>query len=118
MAFLYHITGKQYDVVKETPKFVHFRVSGDTCGDIHKIARDDIKFDGVASLRFSYYIRPPAWPTEGRLGELYAELREVEATREAAYRTWNEAGTRKYELERAIKDCELEQNLLKTGVSE
>jgi hypothetical protein len=101
--YLYHISGSQYEIVKVTPKLLFYRASNNVT---HTVPRDEIKSDSAASLRFSWYLQPPSWPTEGELGEMYAELHKLEAAQRAAHQAHNEANDRVWKMREAIKRCE------------
>jgi hypothetical protein len=89
--------------VKITPKFVFFRTA---TGVQHRISSDQIKLGGVASLQFTWYTQRPVWPTEGQLGEMYAELHRLKETREATYRAHQEASDRVWKMQDAIRKYE------------
>jgi hypothetical protein len=101
--YLYHIGGKRYEIAKITPKLVFYYSSTNV---MRTVPRDAVKSDSTAVLRFDWYLLPPSWPTEGELGEMYAELREREKARDAAFKAYRKARDYARIMQEAIDEYE------------
>jgi hypothetical protein len=113
--YLYRVDGTRYEIEKITAKLVYYHAPGDRT---HIIPRNNIKSDANASLRWSWYLQPPSWPTEGPLAELYAELRKLEDARDVARKAYNEASSRVWKIRnRIFQQEDEEERARRYGVS-
>jgi hypothetical protein len=105
--YIYQRDGAKYEIKRITAKLVFYCTPR---GNHHHIVpRNTIKSGAICSVRWGWYWECPSWPTEGLLGEMYAELRELEKATDVAREAYEKARKRSMAMHDRIYKWEGEE---------